>query len=214
MNEEQWKPHPEYNQIEVSNRGHVRNPATGHNLWWESTDGKNSHYHSVSVPGLKNKHERVHRLVYQTWVGEIPEGHDVCHRNGNRRDNRPENLYTATRSENKLLGPNLSHNRSGRRGVSYSKRDGNYRAVVTVNYKMIHIGHAQTAEEAAEMRDDWIMDRYGDKAHPGALNFPDRYFTAAELEEAGWKPVDYRQLEEVPRVNKAEINRKRKGGRS
>ena len=60
-------------------------------------------YLSVSVC-LKGKKTTllVHRLVHEAFLGPIPEGHDVCHRNHNRQDNRAVNLYAGTRSENIL----------------------------------------------------------------------------------------------------------------
>lgn len=42
----------------------------------------------------------VHSLVLEAFVGPRPEGHEVCHKNGNRLDNRLENLTYGTRSEN------------------------------------------------------------------------------------------------------------------
>lgn len=41
-----------------------------------------------------------HRLVWQHFFGDIPAGHQVNHLNGIKNDNRPENLQTATASEN------------------------------------------------------------------------------------------------------------------
>ncbi len=42
-----------------------------------------------------------HRLVYEARVGPIPEGHLVRQRNGNRADNRPENLVAIPRKVGK-----------------------------------------------------------------------------------------------------------------
>lgn len=42
----------------------------------------------------------IHRLVLETFVGPCPEGMEVCHNNGNRADNRLENLRWDTRQEN------------------------------------------------------------------------------------------------------------------
>jgi len=42
----------------------------------------------------------VHRLVWIALVGPIPEGMVVNHRNGNKHDNRIENLEVVTYSEN------------------------------------------------------------------------------------------------------------------
>jgi len=42
----------------------------------------------------------VHRLVYETFVGEIPRGFEIDHINRNRLDNRLENLRVVTHKEN------------------------------------------------------------------------------------------------------------------
>lgn len=43
---------------------------------------------------------RVHRLVCEAFHGPPPEGHEVRHLNGDRLDNRRENLAWGTRKEN------------------------------------------------------------------------------------------------------------------
>lgn len=54
-----------------------------------------------SGSGKDNRHSiRVHRLVWQEWKGLIPEGYYVDHINGNKSDNRVENLQLLTPSEN------------------------------------------------------------------------------------------------------------------
>ena len=45
---------------------------------------------------------RVHRLVYQTFVGAIPEGWVIDHINGDKGDNRLANLQCITQSQNVL----------------------------------------------------------------------------------------------------------------
>jgi hypothetical protein len=40
-----------------------------------------------------------HRLAHVALVGPIPDGHLVLNRNGDRHDNRPENLKLVPRSE-------------------------------------------------------------------------------------------------------------------
>ena len=52
-------------------------------------------------PGIKNKtYFRLHRLVWQTFKGEIPEGMDVDHINNDKKDNRLSNLQLLTRKQN------------------------------------------------------------------------------------------------------------------
>lgn len=42
----------------------------------------------------------VHRIIYETFVGEIPEGMEIDHIKGNKTDNRPEMLKCVSHKEN------------------------------------------------------------------------------------------------------------------
>lgn len=42
----------------------------------------------------------VHRLVLTAWRGKCPDGYECAHLDGNRQNNRPENLAWTTRKEN------------------------------------------------------------------------------------------------------------------
>lgn len=46
------------------------------------------------------KHRRVAKLVYEAFVGPVPEGMEIDHLNGNNTDNRLENLRICTHKEN------------------------------------------------------------------------------------------------------------------
>lgn len=53
-------------------------------------------YLTIGIQGTKF----VHRIVLEAFVGAAPEGTETCHRNGIRVDNRLENLYWGTSSDN------------------------------------------------------------------------------------------------------------------
>lgn len=52
---------------------------------------------------VDNKHRRVtsvHRLVWETFIGKIPDGMEIDHINGDKTDNRLDNLQCVTHIEN------------------------------------------------------------------------------------------------------------------
>jgi hypothetical protein len=113
---EKWAPLPELVEyFEVSNLGRVRSKSrhveythwTGQRLKRLkqarvlATQVSNAGYELVHLgwESCRSVHT-VHSLVLATFVGPRPEGHDVCHNNGNRLDNRLSNLRYDTRINN------------------------------------------------------------------------------------------------------------------
>jgi len=107
MDVEKWRSVPGFAEYyEASNHGRLRRIAThkgrpkcsiivphskahGYDDYWLFRDGN------------RPKRVAAHRLIWQTFVGEIPAGLEINHKNGERRDNRLSNLEVVTRSENK-----------------------------------------------------------------------------------------------------------------
>jgi HNH endonuclease/AP2 domain len=81
------------------------------------------------------KTEKLHRVIMGAKTGEL-----VDHINGNGLDNRKSNLRFATKSQN---GAN-----SKRKGYSFHKASGKWRATITKNYKQYTLGYFDTEEEA------------------------------------------------------------------
>ena len=61
---------------------------------------KNGYMDVYVCDGKRRKHRTVHSLVAEAFLGEKPKGHDVMHINGDRSDNRVENLAYGSRAEN------------------------------------------------------------------------------------------------------------------
>ena len=94
---EEWKTLFFNNGYEVSNLGRLRNKKT--KVIAKGTIQKNGYV----VVSVNNQNYRLHRLVLQTWCpNEDYEELTVDHINGNRSDNRLENLRWATREENTI----------------------------------------------------------------------------------------------------------------
>lgn len=104
---EEWKPVPDVPGYEASSLGRVRS------LPRKSKGGKNvpgkilslqtnrAGYKTVSM-GEDHLTKSVHRIVAKAFHGMPPDGMEVCHNNGVKSDNRPENLRYGTRRENLL----------------------------------------------------------------------------------------------------------------
>ena len=52
----------------------------------------------------KGKLQYVHRLMYQNYIGDIPEGKEIDHIDGDTKNNSVENLQLLTPRENKVKG--------------------------------------------------------------------------------------------------------------
>ena len=53
-----------------------------------------------SGPNRVRVWKRVHRVVFEAFVGKIKNGYEIDHISGDKHDNRLENLRMVTRSEN------------------------------------------------------------------------------------------------------------------
>jgi hypothetical protein len=74
---------------------------------------------------------------------------DVDHINGNGFDNRRANIRACLPSENTKNRKISKNNKSGYKGVIWSKKGTAWSASIGVNNKRLHLGYYQTKEEAA-----------------------------------------------------------------
>lgn len=82
----------------------------------------------------------VHRIVWEMFKGEIPDGLVIDHVNGDCHDNRLSNLRLATVSQNTHNQKKRSDNTSGFKGVSRVSRGSKWIATIKAYGKKQHIG--------------------------------------------------------------------------
>ncbi len=87
-----------------------------------------------------SKNISVHRLVWETHYGKIPEKMAIHHINGNKQDNRIENLSLCTHQQN-LQKPDCFG--KGYTIVSKNKKNP-YKVARRINGKHTYIGHFGT----------------------------------------------------------------------
>lgn len=94
-----WKTVDNYEKYAVSDDGYIKNIRTGKILKNRPDKDGYSRVELYSENG-KGHPKKVHRLVAQAFLKYDPERDQVNHINGNKTDNRVENLEWCTRSEN------------------------------------------------------------------------------------------------------------------
>lgn len=104
MSTEEWRAIPGLPRYEASSLGRIRSWVP-----WKGTPvprilrvGISGEGYEIVRPtsGGKQRSRNVHALVALTFLGPRPEGAEVCHWNGDKRDNTVGNLRYAPKSEN------------------------------------------------------------------------------------------------------------------
>ncbi|ABK00179.2 HNH endonuclease [Xanthomonas phage Xop411] len=92
-----------------------------------------------------------HRLAWLLHTGSWPSK-QIDHINGQKDDNRIDNLRECSNAENQQNAGKRSDNTSGVQGVGWHKQAGKWRARIKVNGKQINLGLFHTLAEAAAAR--------------------------------------------------------------
>lgn len=109
--------------------------------------------------------KRLHRLIMGAEVGEV-----IDHKNGNKLDNRRNNLRKCTHQQN-LWNSVISKSKksSKYRGVFFRKDRNRFITRVILNNKIYRLGSFKNEIDAAIVYDSFAIKNYGEFAK---LNFP------------------------------------------
>lgn len=97
MKNEIWKPiKGQEGKYEISNQGQLYSyPRKGTKGGYSFGNLTSGYPHIV----INQIGYYIHNLVYETFIGDIPEGYEVHHKNHIKTDNRVENLELLTKEE-------------------------------------------------------------------------------------------------------------------
>lgn len=116
-------------------------------LLWKNGRKRGSNKDARPLIIINKKKYFEHRLVWLYFHGELYNNWYVIHRNGISNDNRIENLCIARNfvdaSQRKKANKRNKFNL-----VGVSKCRNKYRASITLNYKIYHLGLYNTPEDA------------------------------------------------------------------
>lgn len=93
----------------------------------------------------------VHRAIWAIFNNKWPDNY-IDHINHIRDDNRIENLRVVSAIYNSRNCRISKNNTSGINGVTFFKRDNNWRVQIMVDRKNIHIGYYDNLEDARDAR--------------------------------------------------------------
>jgi len=143
-------------------------PATGRFTWKKEPGSISNGYRLLRV---NQKSLWAHRVAWLLATGEDPEGKVIDHINGDRLDNRIDNLRIATYSQNSANAKRHSRNTSGLKGASKvlkrGRWTGRWQASITYQRRQIALGYFDTKEEAHAAYLEAARKLQGEFAHDG-----------------------------------------------
>lgn len=129
--------------------------GTGHLYWkikkgiYKPGDRAGSVGDIYSKIKLDQKTYKVHRLVFLFFHGYLPV--EVDHIDGNKDNNRIDNLRAATREQQGYNTKTPVTNKSGVKGVSWNASHNKWEARLKCNNKKLFLGYFKELDEAREV---------------------------------------------------------------
>ena len=118
--------------------------------------------HGYKKLSLNGKFYYTHQIIFLMQHGYIPKL--VDHIDGNSENNAIENLRESNKSLNACNAKLQSNNTSGTKGVTWSKKIGQWTSRVQINKKVIHLGTFNDLELASLVADEARLLYHGKHA--------------------------------------------------
>lgn len=140
----------------------IRNKSSGGKLAGCNAGG--IHSEGYIYISLRGKRYFAHRLAWLYMTGENPS-QLIDHINGNRSDNRFENLRLATKSQNGRNAKVRKDSTSGIKGVRFERNLNKWTASIFHGKKRIHLGVFESSDLAYQARESAAKRLHGDFYH-------------------------------------------------
>ena len=111
---------------------------------------------------IYGKHTFIHRMVYQTWIGNVPNGLQINHRDDNKDNNHYSNLYAGTQKEN-IQDCVRNGNRQGniKTLTVKDKKTGEILSFTPASKFYEYAGHScKSGSVRKAFKRDWFKERY------------------------------------------------------
>lgn len=114
----------------VKNNPNGGTRLTGGKILSQKTKANGYREVSLYIEPQKGVMKYVHRLMYETFVGEIPNGYEINHIDGNKSNNKISNLELVTPSQNRLHSWHVL----GNKNLKPMKGENHPRAIVSEDF--------------------------------------------------------------------------------
>lgn len=171
--EEVWKAIPDLLYYEVSNLGNIRSFKGRKN-----TKLLTPRDIKVAIRGIRYKRRYFHtsnkkysdkeinfkisRLVWEVFVGPIPDKYIIDHIDRNSLNDSLDNLRLATLSQNVFNSKRYSSHKNIHRGICYRKSRNKWEASLNVDKKKRYLGLFKSFEEAKKVYEENLIKYVGD----------------------------------------------------
>lgn len=113
---------------------------------------------------INKKYHFAHRIIWEIHYGEIPEGLVIDHIDGDRSNNKIDNLRICTFQENHFNRGKQSNNKSGFKGVSWHKQKQKWVAQIKLDGRNKFLGFFTDPERAYQAYCEKALEHYGEYA--------------------------------------------------